>query len=310
MERCCRIGNLNRDHSSILLIGEGRQYGYDHYIQVNCVRCGCGEEIYDREFRDYNAKKINIADIHFPYSVFVREYQYVQELLGLKQVENETIYEIIIAIVDAYRKNYFMYWEEYIFEDVRKAIVNVLLLKKYDECSKKFLAAMYKELKKIVQEPFDLEEFLQNVKSEDFGIEFHKKYGPAGVMQIGCAEGRTYSEKYLERKVYLRTKRDINNHILRLQKRIIQNMVRILKQNYKCRDFHQLKIDGRISFASIKYFVNDLNRDSIYLKGYVLIFREILKIEFVTAKDINEGNYKEKLEKLEKVDEFVSRYLN
>jgi len=305
----CYDGHLERGYSNILLIGEGRNYVNDHYIDVNCVVCGRYEEIYNREMRDIYTKKISIEGMKMNSAIFVKEYQYVKELLGLSQIEDENIYEMMVAIVDAYRTNYYLYWEGYSFQYVRKAIVTVLLSNKYDDCSKKFLSAMKKELKNIANESFCLEVLLENLQSQDFDSESQKKYGPAGVKQTGCFEGQSYSEKYLEKKNYQRLKKEIKGEIFSLQKGILQKLVLILRQNYKCRSFAELKVDRKISLASIKNFVNEKHRDSIFLKGYSIIFESILDSEFLTEKDINERNYNDKIKKLKKVDEFVTKYL-
>ena len=306
----CYDGHLGRGRDNILLLGERRPSVYDNFIFVNCIRCGCGEEIYNRELNDVPAKTISVESMKISNGVFVREYQYILSLIGSAKVKDDAVSEMIVAVIDAYRTNYYMYWERYLFENVRKAIVTVLSSKKYDDCGKNFLTLMKRELEKTAGEPFDLEEFILNASSGYFDEESQKKYGPAGVRQMGCAEGQTYNEKYLERKVYQRTKHQIKGKIFRLQKGIVQKMVQILHQNYKCKDFGELKVDRKISLATIKSFVNHPSRDSIFLRGYSIVFQNILNFEFSTSKDINERNYKEKIEKLEKVDWFVSKYLN
>ncbi|MDD2375965.1 MAG: hypothetical protein PHD15_01745 [Clostridia bacterium] len=310
MECSCSQNCLDRGRGNILLLGEGKTYTYDYYIFVSCIKCGCSEEIYNRELSDVPAKKISVISTNFPYKVFVEEYKYVMQLKGSSQIQDDNIYDIMVAIIDAYRNNYYMYWEDYLFENVRQAIVKVLSLKKYDNCSKAFLAAMKKELKITVKETFFLEEFLKNRKSEDFDQESQKKYGPAGVVQIKCIRETSNYEKYLQKKIYLRTGQEIRSNIFYLQKLILQKMVKILCQNYKFKNYSELKIKGKISLKSIQKFVNDGCRDNIFLKGYSIVFKEIFDFEFCNSKDINALNYKEKLEKLREVNEFISRYLD
>ena len=309
MECNCYDGHLNRGRGNILLIGNVISGIHDRYFQVNCIRCGNGEEIYERELRDVYAKRIGIARIQFSHGVFVREYNYVKELLSSLQVKDETIYEMILAIVDAYRGNYYMYWEKYSFQYVRKAIVTVLLSEEYDNCSKSFLLAMKKELKRITNESFCLEVLLENLQPQYFDDESQRKYGPAGVIQMAYVKDLSYNQKYLERKNYERNRKKIKSNILELQKGIVNKLVLILRQNYKCKDLSKLKDYGKISLISIGQFVNDDCRDSIFLKGYSMVFRHIFKFEFTTFRDINESNYKEETIKLERIDEFVSKYL-
>ena len=310
MECNCHNGYLDLNRGNILLVGNVISGIHECYFQVNCIKCGNVQEIYERELKDVYAKRIRITGIQFSHGVFVREYNYVKELLGLLQVKDETIYEMILAIVDAYRKNYYMYWEKYSFQYVRKAIVTVLFSKEYDNCSKSFLLAMKKELKRITNESFCLEVLLENLQPQYFGDESQRKYGPAGVIQMAYVKDLSYNQKYLERKNYERNGKKIRSNILDLQKGIVNKLVLILRQNYKCKDLSKLKDYGKISLISIGQFVNDDCRDSIFLKGYSMVFRDILKFEFITFRGIDESNYKEETIKLGRIDEFVSKYLN
>ncbi|MDD2375963.1 MAG: hypothetical protein PHD15_01735 [Clostridia bacterium] len=285
MECNCSENSLDRNTGNILLLKERTTDVYDVFFKAYCIKCGKSQEIYYKDFIFVRAKRIDIENVKFSPKVFVREYNYVMELLGSKQVQNHIVYNIMTAIVTAYEKNYNMYWEKYLFEDVRKAIVTVLSSNKYYNGKKTFLERMNIELKKVSKELFSLEEFQKNVKFEEFDEVTQKKYGPYDIIEI-------------------------KSDILKLQNLILQELVKILHQNYKGGDLNKIKSNDKLSLKSIQEFVNAVHRNNIFLRGYSIVFKDLFNLKFVTSDDINSGNYKEILLKLEKASKFVLKYLD
>lgn len=313
---CSCYGKLKTNESRILVRTHSFLHHNTLFTTVYCAQCG------KPSFIDENVLIIDIEELNVPLNVIVEELKVVKKILISRKTTPTTIqlYNIILAIVWAYEVDYYQKFDNYLFGDVRDAIISYFI--DYNPTlNKSFLEdeSIYDAYLKYVEDtllsknckPFDLENALSDPNI--FTSANHALYGPAslvhGTYVNTCGiEKKTNNAYYPDDKYfrnnYSQLKQEAEHLYLAIKHAFCMYLVS------KCDDFSPYLFYEVDTFQDLKRYVlaHSSSNNRLIVTGFLNVFEDILD----TADNylcLTSRTYKDYLKELQRAEAYVNEHL-
>lgn len=320
--KCQNLKTLDTGSGNILLLrGYKHEDIFSSYADVLCLSCG-KEQLEDvREERE--AKVINIMGINFPIYMLMFEYSYIRRILMEqgKEVSIQALRNIMEFIFFLYNGAYYEYFCNYIFRDLRNALVDYAInnntcwdTERFD--CKAIIYDFLAYLSEYSSEAFEMEKVILSMKRAKDSEKLKIKYGPVSI-GIAYVDGykivSSLNEMYLKKKKYERDGSVIIRQINENMQLIYDGILQCIKKGYNG-NFDEvwqgyLNDSGDVKSSIIKFIETELrfSGNHVFLMGVKQVFGNIL---YYSVPEISYFNYTDVLFKTIEMARIVLQYVS